>query len=342
MQQRKDLKRFTMKKKLFTLPALLLIFSLLFTSLASAETVYPLTITDQAGCEVTIAQKPERLVSAYYISTSLVMALGLTDQLVGIESGAEKRPVYGMSAPALLELPNVGSLKEFDLEGCAALEPDLVIVPMKLKDSASILKELGFTVLIVNPESQDLLKEAIALVGEATDTAEKAEELLGFIEEQEQKMEAGKTDAELPTVYLGGNSDFLSTASKGMYQNELISLAGGVNVAGEIDDTYWVQSSYEQILSWDPEYIILASSANYTVEDVLADENLAVCRAVQNGNVYHIPSNLEAWDSPVPSGFLGAVWLSGILHPEWTEEVDSDAVIKEYYERFYGVEIHEN
>ncbi|MBP9999950.1 MAG: ABC transporter substrate-binding protein [Clostridiales bacterium] len=303
---------------------------------------YPVTITDQAGREITIEQEPESLISAYYISTSLIMALGLTDRLAGIETGAELRPIYGLSAPALLELPNVGSLKEFDLEACAALEPDLVILPMKLKESAAILEELGFTVLIINPESQELLKEAISIVAKATNTEEKAAELLGFINTQEQKLEEQNRDAEAPRVYLSGNSDFLSTAGNGMYQNELITLAGGANVAGEIEDTYWVESSYEQILSWDPEYIIMASAAKYTVEDVLADENLAVCTAVQNGNVYHIPSDLEAWDSPVPAGILGAVWMSGILHPEQNAEEDSAAVLNEFYKTFYGVETNEN
>ena len=43
----------------------------------------------------------------------------------------------------------------------------------------------------------------------------------------------------------------------------------GVNAAAELTDTYWVEISYEQLLAWDPDYILLASDAGYTVEDVL-------------------------------------------------------------------------
>ena len=103
---------------------------------AAEQTVYPVTLTDQAGREVTIASQPETLVSGYYISTSLLIALGLEDNLVGIEAKADTRPIYQLSAPELLELPSVGTAKEFDLEGCTALEPDLVILPLKLKDAA--------------------------------------------------------------------------------------------------------------------------------------------------------------------------------------------------------------
>ena len=51
---------------------------------------------------------------------------------------------------------------------------------------------------------------------------------------------------------------FRSAGAK-MYQNTLIENAGGVNVAAEIDDNYWAEVSYEQILKWDPDYIILTA-----------------------------------------------------------------------------------
>ena len=57
--------------------------------------------------------------------------------MVGIESKSNKRPIYSLAAPEMLELPNVGTAKEFDLETCLSTEPDLVILPMKQKDTAS-------------------------------------------------------------------------------------------------------------------------------------------------------------------------------------------------------------
>ena len=97
---------------------------------SDAQTVYPVTVTDQAGREVTIEKEPESIVSGYYISTSLLLALGLKDKVTGIEAKASKRPIYKLAAPEFLELPNVGTAKEFDLETCASLSPELVILPM--------------------------------------------------------------------------------------------------------------------------------------------------------------------------------------------------------------------
>ena len=303
---------------------------------------YPVTLTDHAGREVIIEEEPQRLVSCYYITTSLLMALDLDGKMVGIEDNPDFRPIYDRSNPQLLELTWVGTAKTLDLEGCAALQPDLVILPLRLKDAALLLEDLGIDVLLVNPESREQLTEMIQMVAKACNREKKAEELLAFLSAQESYLNAALADADAPKVYLSGNSNFLSTAGSAMYQADMISLAGGSNAAADIPDTYWAEIDYEQLLAWDPEYIILASSAKYTVEDVLNDPNLAACTAVRAGNVFQIPNDAESWDSPVPGSVLGAVWLAGILHPEKIPADICAGLMDEYYETFYGFTYTQN
>lgn len=71
--------------------------------------------------------------------------------MVGIEDKSVKRPIYKLAAPALIDLPNVGSAKAFDLEACVNANPDLVILPMKQKDTAQTLSEMGIATLLVLP-----------------------------------------------------------------------------------------------------------------------------------------------------------------------------------------------
>lgn len=324
-----------MKKLISLFLALCMVLSL--AVVVSAE-----ELTDHAGRTVTVEAEPERIVSGYYISSSALIALGLQDKMVGIEAKANKRPIYSLSAPELIDLPNVGTAKEFDLEGCIALNPDLVVLPIKLKAAAETLEAMGIPVLLVSPESQEELEDMIALLGAATGAAEQAEALLAFAAAQRDMLSEALDGAELPTVYLAGNSALLSTAGDAMYQSGMIAQAGGVNVAAEIEDNYWVDVSYEQLLTWDPDYILLASDASYTVEDVLADPNLAECSAVKNGNVIRMPGDAEAWDSPVPSGILGSVWLASALHADRVTAEVRDAVIAEFYETFYGFVYGEN
>lgn len=307
------------------------------TEADAEQTVYPVTVTDQAGREVTIEKEPSSIVSGYYISSSLLIALGLKDKVVGIEAKADKRPIYKLAAPELTELPNVGTAKEFNLETCAALSPDLVILPMKLKDAAQSLTDLGITVLLVNPESQDLLTEMINTIATATNTNSEAAKLLAYIDSQKNMLTSALSGVEPESVYLAGNSSFLSTAGPSMYQSSIIELAGGKNAADSITDSYWAEISYEQLLAWDPSYIIIASDAEYTVDDVMNDPNLAECTAVKNSHVYAIPGDVEALDSPVPAGILASVWLAGILHPDQVSADTYTTEMTNYYETFYGI-----
>ena len=302
---------------------------------------FPVTVTDQAGREVTIASEPEKIVSGYYISSSALIALGAEDRMVGIEAKADKRPIYQLSAPELIELPSVGTAKEFNPEVCTSLEPDLVVLPIKLQSATESLVEMGIPVLYVNPESSTELDEMITLLGQATGTSEKAQQLLDFEEntgyELTGRMEESLSDAtNVPSVYLAGNSDLLSTAGGNMYQSIMVAMAGGTNAAEELTDAYWADVSYEQLLAWDPEWIVLASDASYTVEEVLGDENLADCTAVKEGHVIQMPNAAEAWDSPVPSGILGSVWLAGQLHPDLVSEDYVNETIETFYQTFYG------
>lgn len=321
-----------------------MIFATLFAFVACTPETPPVgdvVVTDQAGRTVVIQKEPQRIVSGYYITTSLLIALELKDKIVGVENQAYKREIYSISAPALLDLPGLGTVKEFDIEGCLVLDPDLVILPLKLKSTAQRLEELDVDVIVVNPESQTLVAEMISLVGKATNTQDKANELIDFISAQTNRLSLLLSNATKPKVYLAGNSNMLSTAGNAMYQADMIRLAGGANVANQIDDTYWATISYEQLLVWDPEYIIVAADANYTVQDVLTNPNLSNCNAIKNGKVFKLPSKAEAWDSPVPGGILGAVWLSSILHPDLCKESVTNDIIDEFYEKFYGFKYSE-
>ena len=305
-------------------------------AVSDMEVTYPVTITDHLGREVTIEKQPESFVSGYYISTSLMIALGLDDKLVGVEAKADKRKIYKLSAPELTSLPSVGTAKEFDLEGCAALKPDLVIVPVKLKDSIPAMEELGLTVIAVNPEDDAKLMETIDMISTAANVVEKGQTLEYWISDTTAELVQSLEGKETPSVYLAGNSALLQTAGPEMYQSTLIEHAGGVNAASEITDTYWADTSYEQILSWNPDYIILAADADYDVDSVLNDSALADCTAVKEGHVYQIPSDIEALDSPVPASFLGSYYVASVLHPDVVTEDDFKTAEKNFYETFYG------
>jgi len=290
---------------------------------------------------VAVTAYPSRIVSGYYISTSVVIALGLKDNLVGIEAKADKRPIYKLAAPELMTLPNTGTAKSFDLEGCIALEPDLVILPQKLKEQAETLKGLGVDVILVNPEDEASQIQMINDIAKATGTQDKAAELTGFIDEVKTYLEKALKDADVPRAYMTGNSDYLTTCGGKMYQSYLMDLAVTENVAKDIEDSYWATVSYEQLLAWDPDVIFIPAEASFTEEDILNDPALSGLKAVQYRLVLKMPGSAEAWDSPVPGSVLGAVWMASQIHNSRVPESEYLEYAKEFYKTFYGFDYAE-
>lgn len=312
-------------------------------------TQFPLTVQDQLGNEVTLEHVAERIVSGYYISSSTCIALGLKDKLVATEEKTDKRPIYKLAAPELIgTIGNVGSAKAFDLEACIAAEPDLVILPKKAKDYAATLTEMGIPAIVVNPESHEQLVEMVTLIGQLAGVEERAAALIARYDEVLSKVEAltaNIADESKPTVYMCGTSSYLTTAPKDMYQASVITAAGGKNAGDILEGDSWTDISYEQLLAMNPDVIIIPTNnmangqPDFTADEVLVDAQLKDLTAVKNGAVYNMPTGFEAWDSPVPSGVLGMLWMTAKLHPEvyTMEEFAADAA--DFYKTFYGFDM---
>lgn len=294
-------------------------------------------VTDQSGRQVSLEKPAKKIVSCYYISTYACLSLDLGDELVGIEMKPEARPIYQMADKKLLDLPQVGSLKEINIEAIAATEPDLVILPMKLKDKLASLEKLGINVLMVNPESHDLLVEMLGLIGKVCDREEESKKLTTYYEDKlEDIKNMGKTET---TVYMTANSSYMETAPKNIYQNDLIEAAGGINVAKSIDGDYWTAISYETLIKMNPDIMVIPAGATFSADDIYHDQQLSAINAVKNHRVYAMPKGIEEWDSPIPSGILGTMWLASILHEDQYSFAEFKDDVETFYKSFYGFEI---
>lgn len=299
-------------------------------------------VTDQLGREVTIKGEVNRIVSSYYITSSMLIALDAKDKVVGIEMKADTREIYKQAAPEFLELPAVGSGKTFNVEEALALEPDLIILPYRLESFIPQIEALGIPVIAVEPESMENFLGAIELVGTAIGHEEEADKLLKYFEEV--TAEVGTLTEALtkkPSVYLAGSSNPLVTATGLMYQNDLIELAGGTNVTSDLTDAYWQTISNEELLSMNPEYIYAVSYADYDLTAITEEANFKEVEAVKKGNVSYFPSILEPWDYPTPSAALGILWLLNDLHPDLYSEEAYLEDAKTFYKEFYDLEVTE-
>lgn len=304
-----------------------------------AEETSSIQVTDQIGRTVTLERPAEKAVSTYYLVTASMLTMGLKDKIVGVEMKANSRGLYQLAAPELIELPGVGSGKEINVEAIASLEPDVVFLPKKQKDAADVLEGLGIPSIVVDPETYEKFNELISIIGKVCGNQDKANELISYYDGVVSEVSSATANVDTPSVYIAGDSSILHTCGGGMYQREMVEIAGGECVSAPLEGSSWTDISLEQLLEWDPEYIFVVSYAEYAIEDLLKDETLKDLRAIKENKVYMIPSKIEAWDYPQPSSVLGLYWMAGILHPDIIEE---DRYIKEaasFYKNYYAIDV---
>ena len=128
------------------------------------------------------------------------------------------------------------------------------------------------------------------------------------------------------------------------------TLIGMINVADVAENTTngfvgQSQISLEQIINWNPQYIIrnfsgTGTSDNVKASDILANPDWAGIRAVQDGHVYQTPALPYNWIDRPPSVIkvLGAKWLGNLVYPEYFD-YDIVAEAKEFFRLFYGWEL---
>ena len=254
------------------------------------------TVTDAMGNTVTLEKPAEKVVTCFYGTSYAMIALGISDKVVGMEAKANSRPIYGLAAPAMLELPNVGSMKEFNVESAIGLEPDVVILPKKLQDTASTFAEVGIPVAIWDAETQESLENMLTMIGALCGVPEKAEALIKYYDDTFAKVADLTKDLkeeDKPSVYMAGNSSYLQTAPKAMYQATLIENAGGINAAAGIDGNYWVDVAYEQIIDMNPDVIIFDEATSALDNESEAIVQKAIDNLMQDKTVFVIAHRLS-------------------------------------------------
>ena len=200
----------------------------------------------------TIPKAPKRIISLAPSNTEILFALELGGRVVGV-SGFCDFPA------AARKKEKIGDFMSPNLEKILLLKPDLVLAGGGVqKDLAVKLSAMGIPTLTFYPKNINEMLMDIVLIGKA---AGKGQEALLYIEKLKTRMEevknrAGKINKK-PKVYFEIWSQPFTTAGKGSFVEELITLAGGVNIFSQTDKTF-PEISGEEIIKRDPEIIITA------------------------------------------------------------------------------------
>lgn len=281
---------------------------------APPPSAYPLTITDGADRQITIAKLPQRLISLAPSTTEILFAIGQGSKVVAVDQFSD--------FPAEVKaLTNVGGSRgKYNLEQIVALNPDVVFAAgITGPETVQKLEELKLTVVVVGTQKTiiERVMSDIALAGKITGASDQAKQVTEAMQKKLDALKAKAAGAKKVKVFWELDATDVTkpyTVGPGNFVNDLITLAGGENVFASAS-TSFPQVGSEQVVAANPDVIILSDFAyGITIESVKARKGWAVISAVKNNKIFPIDDNLVSRPGPRVVDGLEAVMR--LIHPE--------------------------
>jgi len=281
------------------------------------STVYPLTVQDADGQTLTFDQAPQRIVSVSPAETEILFALGLGERIVGV-SDYDDYPEEAMAKPKM------GGIVTPNEEAILSAAPDLVIGGISLDEQAAgRLRELGLKLYRTNPKTLDDVIANILQIGIITDAQGRAEEAAAAMREDIRTVTeavARITEEERKRVYAEFSPGW--TVGSGEFLDELIRLAGGVNIAGDTEG--WNRVDEEKVIRDDPEVILYAAGltdfdSGKALEELIKSRGgWSGITAIREGRL--IPLDMNIMVRPGPRLTQALQEIARGLYPELFEQ----------------------
>ena len=310
------------------------------------------TITDMAGRTVTIPTELNKIYATGSIGTLFVYTLA-PEKIAGWNSqlGSDKQYIK----PEYYDLPVLGRWKgtnSTNIEEILKVKPDIIINMGDINEqyiieSDEIAELLNIPVIMVDgtltkqAESYEFLGNILEKEDRAKDLADYSREVIKDIKEKSQLIQ----DNEKVEVYYGAGLTGLETMPRASINTEVLDLVAGVNVAdsGTNKDLRRMEISLEQLISWNPELIVLSSNSSNNPElynNILNDASWANIDAVKNKKVYEIPYGPYDWFNQPPTllRIMGMQWLGDLLYPE-VYQIDIEQETKQFFDLFFDYQI---
>ncbi len=271
-----------------------------------------------AALAAAASAQPRRIVSTAPSITEMLFALGLGGRVVGVTE-------YCRYPEEARRITKIGTYIQPNIEVILSLKPDLVVIqenPARLREKFEAVR---LPVLELKHTTIDDIYSSLLTLGRVAGVEERAKKLVAQIRDDlaciRRRTEAlprrrvmfviGRTPGSLRDLFVVGKASYL---------NELIAVAGGVNVFADAPAAY-PRVPLEEVLARDPEVIIdrgdmaaagaTEAQQRRTVRLWRRYPNLA---AVKRSAVYAVVS--DSFVVPGPRMVEAARALARMLHPE--------------------------
>jgi len=247
--------------------------------------------------------QPRRIVSTAPSITEALFALGLGDRVAGVTQ-------YCHFPPEALRLPKIGSFLQPNIELVLSLKPDLVVIQKNPVNLKARLEGVNLPVLEIDNERLAGIYTSLRTLGAATGTAGKAGQLVAGMEASLAaiRVRAARRPARKIMFIVGrspGRLEGLVAVGRANYLNELLTIAGGVNIFAEALSAY-PKVTLEDVLSRNPDVIIDMGDMSETTGVTDSHKRAVVdlwkryptLAAVKNGRVFAVAADIFVVPGP--------------------------------------------
>lgn len=274
---------------------------------------YPLLLLTLFFTHEGLAQEPprtapQRIVSLAPSVTETLFALGAGDRLVGVTT-------YCDFPPEARKIPKIGSFVNPSIEAVLAKQPDLVIgVPEGAnQELVKRMERLGLRVLLVSVTSLNDILSSIKLIASVAAREEAGKELVLKIQTQIEHVKKRIQGAQRRRVLLLVGLRPLVAVGKGTFIDELITLAGGENIAAAAPHP-WPHLPVEYVVAKAPQVIIEGVMGSEREEPRKRWADLKSIPAVKEDRIYFLPSDKIL--RPGPRFGAALEEMGRLIHPE--------------------------
>ena len=341
----------------------------------TAQNNKPIEITDVTGRTVTLKKPAERVVLQWsgaggpFFTISALMGKDTPKVIAGMDTSlqdyrADMWKHFTTEMPELAKIPVVGTVgdKTFNAEQVVALNPDVIFIPVDLKDqyesdAKAKMDAAGIQTIYIDYHAEKLEshQKSIEAIGKALGKEERAAEINKFYTERVTRVldRVSKINKPKPTVYLevgmNGPVEFGNSFSSNYSWGALATMAGADVITKDvIKKTSPINPEF--ILEKNPDIIMImgsywpkkptsmrlgfeateASSQELLKAFTIERQGWSELKAVENKQVYSAHHGLprEVFDAAVFE------YLAKTFYPEEFADVDPEATLKEFYDKF--------
>lgn len=267
------------------------------------------SFVDDAGHRIYLAKPPARIVSLAPSITEMLFSLGLEEQIVGVTEFCDYPAAAQSKAKVGYANPSV--------EAIIALRPELVLAPRDFlrPDLQVKLEQLKIPVFVLDAHTLEDIPLHIHTLGQMFEKVSAANAVTQLMRQRITEIRRKVEPLPAKRVLYVLNSQPLITVGPGSFIHQMISVAGGTNIATQASEAY-PRLSMETVLKQDPEVLIFPSGE---VETVPRSEQQQWRRwdslsAVKHQRFHEVSSSLL--NRPGPRVVDGLEQLARAIHPE--------------------------